>query len=302
MQNSPLHPYAVWERISRWAVLLLIPLSQTLLFQPHTLLQKLSSMSMNLVAAVLLFLWALAETKATGYHAEERCLYYQKGLLFRRRLRLPYQSIDSLVIRRSVLPACFGAAHLMVDTPAGGGKKADITLTLSQKRLQRAALSIFPVEQERPAYRAGSWRVLLMAASWSNPGTGLLLLAPFVNRVGQVLGQEIGERLYATVDLRLQLAALGLPPAAATLAGLLTAGWGIAMLVQLFRYGRFQVSEAEGFLLIRRGVVATSERIFRPGRLSALSIRQTLVMDLFGLYSSYLHVVGAKKRREIAAC
>lgn len=155
--------------------------------------------------------------------------------------RIPFRYFDSVSIRQTLFPALFGAAHLTMDTPAGNRKHADVGLTLSRKALWRTVSTVYSFSKAKPLYHAGNGRILLMSAFWSNPGTGLLLLAPFVQRVGSILGKEIQEKLYATVDISLQLAAWGIPPASAATAYLLFAGWVIALIVQLFRYAHFRL-------------------------------------------------------------
>lgn len=295
MKLSPVHPYTIWEHISRWALLLLIPLSQQLLMQPDQFYEQLRLAGLQLaLLAGFLFLSA-AQRRATGYHAGQQALSYQKGLLFRRQMRIPYRYFDSVTVRQTMAPALFGAARLFLDTPAGGKKHADVSLTLSRKNLWRTADTVCPPGGRDLLYRAGAGRILLMSAFWSNPGTGLLLLAPFIKRLGDVLGEEISSRLYATVDFSLQLAAWGIPPVSAALAYILFSGWAIALLVQVFRYGNFKLYGGGDLLVIRRGLVNSSQRMFRGSRISALSIRQSLLMRMFRLYSGYVHNIGSGK-------
>ncbi|MCI9273445.1 MAG: PH domain-containing protein [Clostridiales bacterium] len=290
-----IHPYAVWEYISRWALLLLIPLSQQLLMRPENLWEQIRLASVQLMLLAGFFVLSAAQRRATGYRSDEQALLYQRGLFFQRQMRIPYRCFDSVTVKQTLAPALFGAARLFLDTPAGGKKHADVGLTLSRKYLWRTAVAVYPICRQELLYRAGAWRILLMSAFWSNPGTGLLLVAPFIKRMGDVLGAEISERLYSTVDLSLQLAAWGIPPVSAALAYLLFAGWVIALLVQLFRYGNFKLFRCNDLLTIRRGLVNSSQRMFRSSRVSALSIRQTLLMRMFRLYSGYVHNIGSGK-------
>lgn len=289
------HPYAIWEHISRWALLLLIPLSQQLLIRPVNLWEQIRMASVQLTLLAGFFLLSAAQRRATGYRSEGQSLLYQKGLFFRRQMRIPYRCFDSVTVKQTLAPALFGAARLFLDTPAGGKKHADVGLTLSRRHLWRTADAVYPARERELLYKAGAGRILLMSAFWSNPGTGLLLVAPFIKRMGDVLGEEISQRLYSTVDLSLQLAAWGIPPASAALAYLLFAGWAIALLVQLFRYGNFKLYTSKDLLAIRRGLVNFSQRMFRSSRISALTIRQTLLMRLFRLYSGYVHNIGSGK-------
>jgi uncharacterized membrane protein YdbT with pleckstrin-like domain len=289
------HPYAVWGFLPRFAPLLLIALLEQLVFRPQGFWARAAALGGNLLAAALVLLWAVLEYRAIGYHADEDTLFLRRGLLYRRTAQVPYDRICTMTIRQNLLPTLFGAARLYLDTPAGSHRSADFSLVLKRKPLDKIADSIFPSPRTKPVYRAGAWRVALMAASWSNPGAGWLLLAPFINRLGAVLGAEISERLYATVDVSMRLAAYGIPPAAAALGWVLFFGWAAAALVQLFRYGNFSVSADEESLCIRRGVLNTSTRVIRRSRICAFSIQQSLFMRAMRLYSAHVHSVGTGK-------
>ena len=295
MKYSGVHPYTAAGILSRFAFLLIIPLFQGIFAQPQSLGQILRTWGLNLLVTALICLWAGASVRAQGYHAGEDRLFLKKGIILKRWLEIPYRNIHSITVERSLLPALFGAARLHLDTPAGGRKRADCTLTLSRKKLRQAAETIFPAGEGKVLYRAGFWRLLLMSASWSNPGTGLFVAAPFIDRLGKLLGEEISERLYSTVNIGLELAAWGIPPAAALLATVLAAGWGIALIVQLFRYGGFAVSRSEEAISIERGLISNRRMLVRTDRLSAVSVRQSLLMRFLRLYGAYLHTVGTGK-------
>lgn len=297
MHYSRVHPYTLFSFFSRFWFLLILPVFEGLIVRPQTLLQAAGSLSLQFLFLLALIFWSVLELAAIGYHAGEGDLFYKRGALVRERLAVPYENVVSLTVRRTILSSLFGASRLYLDTPAGSQKRADITLTLSSKRLRKTAETIFQSGEFETIYRPSAPRLLLMSASWSNPGAGLLLLAPFIHRVGTVLGEEISDRLYSTVDLSLQFAALGIPPAAAGLAYLLICGYAALLLVQLFRYGNFTLMLSKDFLLLRRGVVSISERIIRREKVCAVSTRQTLLMRLFNLSSSYLHTVGSFKEK-----
>ena len=297
MHYSRVHPYTLFSFFSRFWFLLILPVLEGLIVRPQNLLQAAGSLSIQFFFLLLLIFWSVFELSAIGYHAGEGDLYCKKGAVLREWAQVPFEQVVSLTIRRTVLSSLFRAAKLYLDTPAGSKKRADVALTLSSRRLLEVAGRIFDSGAFETVYRASAPRLLLMSASWSNPAAGLLVLAPLVHRVGTVLGEEISDRLYSTVDIGLQLAALGIPPAAAVLAYLLICGWAFLLLVQLFRYGNFEVELSCDFLLLRRGVITQSERIIRREKICAISIRQTLLMRLFNLCSSSVYTVGSFKEK-----
>lgn len=77
--------------------------------------------------------------------------------------------------------------------------------------------------------------MVLMSALWSNPMTGLLLLAPLIEKTGNILGKEFNSIVIKSVDFRTNLVSVGITPAAATIANILVLGWAVAMLFQFFQ-------------------------------------------------------------------
>lgn len=302
-RSAGLHPYAVWERLYRFAPLLIIPVAQQLLAaRPTGLWQRIWDLREEVLVAAGLIAWAIVSVRVTRWHAGGNIFYLRRGLLFRQRKEIPFDRVDALLAQRAVFSGLFGAAHVSLDTPAGHQRRTDISLTLFYSKLRHVMDGLFDRSKQHVVYRAGTRNILLMAASWSNPATGLLILAPFVQQAGRILGEEIPARLYDTLgtaaaQASAQTAALGIPPIAAAAAYILAAGWAVALLVQTFRYSDFSLSRSGSLALVQRGLISRNFRLIRLDRVGAVSLRQTLLMRLFGLYSGYVHCVGSGKEK-----
>lgn len=297
MKYSKVHFYTVLEYLPKFALLALIPILQQLIFRPHNFFEIVRSWGITIILIVLVIFWCIAEYRSIRYHAGADYFYIKNGVLINRECKIPYDFIYSVNVKNGVIPYFFGAAKLRLDTPASNSKTSDIRLTLSRRALESAIKNILSEEETENLYRSGIFRILLMVASWANPGVGLLIAAPFINQLGRVLGEEITDRLYSTVSISMELVALGVPPLAAAIAYLLVAGWAVAMIVQLFRYANFSVIRSGAFLIIRRGLVSTQKRMIRLSKIGALSVRQTLFMRIFNLYSAYVQAVGSQKEK-----
>ena len=81
MKNlRPVHPYTIWEYISRWALFLLIPLTQQLLLQPGQFYQQIRLAGMQVIMLSCFIFLSAAQRNATGYRAGEHSFFYQMGL------------------------------------------------------------------------------------------------------------------------------------------------------------------------------------------------------------------------------
>jgi putative membrane protein len=204
-----------------------------------------------------------------------------------------------------MLPALFGAGFLMADTAGGSYHKADITALLSGKRLREIAAELFDTARISFSYKAGIVSTAALAATWSNSASGLLIMIPFVDRIGVLLGEGISEEIYGTLKNPVPLEGL-LPGAASGMIWLLAAGWAFAFLIQFSSIGGFSASISEGVIRTECGILGRRRKFVRLSAISAVTVRQTLFMRIFGLSSAYFHSIGCNtekgERSMLVAC
>lgn len=301
MKSKHLHPITIWNYLSKYAFFLIIPIVQTLLARPTGWI-----LLSNLFVLIFFLALAVFQYLSCSYSIGDREFTYRSGILFRIRRTIPMQRFLSATVRCNPLLSLISAAQLYLDTPAGSRKNADVVMTLNKRGLQNLWNSM-TVNHKR-VYRASNKRILLMAASWSNPASGLLLAGALLNRTGKIVGQALTQRLYEAVNQSYVLVAIGIPPATALLGYLLAAGWAVAFLHQFLHYANFSIGTVpsnpntfiraeEDFLTTQRGLFVKNRQLLSRDAICAVSIRQTLVMRIFKLYSAYLHTFGSGKEK-----
>lgn len=285
-----LHPITIWRYLSKFSFLLILPLTQAVLQEPFSTVAW-SSLPMVLSAAVLSYY----EYYSCRARTEQHSIRYCHGIFIQHQKLVPFAALASISIRITPLLRLFGAAQLFLDTPAGSRSKADLQLTLRRSALlgwwHRAQQDV------SARYRAKPARILLMAASWSNPAAGLLFAAIALNKASRILGEQLSDELYGTVNQSHRLVALGIPPAVALVGWLLVLGWLVAFLRQAFRYAGFTAAVSPQGILIFRGLLVRNRQLLTHRALRAVSTRQTLVMAALRLTSAYLHTVGSGKEK-----
>ena len=291
------HPYTILTYLSRFTYLLIIPLLQHLLFQPQTLAETIASFGVNILFVLLLIFAAAGEYRSIVYRYNAKGIYLRHGWFVKRTANVPAKCIQSVSIQKNIFPALFGAVKVHIDTPGAIRNKSDISLILSRRKTRHVIDRIFEEDDVTVLYKSSFLRILVMAATWSNSITGLLIFAPFISRAGTVLGEEFSAKLYEGINLGVYLAAIGLPPAAAYIAGILVFGYVVAYFVQVFRYGRFSVSRTGGRVIINRGLLSRNTFVTETEHINAVSARQSLLMLLFRLRSVYIHTIGSGKAK-----
>lgn len=290
MKNKRPHPITVWKYLSRFSFLLIFPLVQLLLREPLSVLTW-----SNLPWAVSVTVLSVMQYLACSYSAEKSDFRQKSGIIWRKSRTIPNSSLNSCTIRVSPFTYLFGAAQLRLDTAAGNPREADAAVFLWKKPLLAWWRSACPKSQWH--YKAKASRVFLMAASWSNPASGLFLLGLFFHRAASLLGDQLSEQLYSTVDQSARLVALGLPPFVAGVGYLLLLGWLIAFLRQLSRYLGLKACNTDQGIAIFRGFPIRVRQLFSRRCVRAVSIRQTLLMKCLKIQSFYLHTLGSGKEK-----
>ena len=289
MDTRP-HPLYILYDARRWLPFLLIPLLRVF-FTPRDAVSILLASLRDVSLALLLVGVSVWRWRSTGYHLSGS-LTVRQGPLFVRSHTVAEDGAVSLEITRSPLMRLTNARRVRVST-AGVRRRADVTLFLAKQQLD----ALLPMHSLSDFDGRGRlWPLLVMAASSSNAALGLLTLAPAVRQAGEILGKEFADSIYNLVG---RFLALGLPPLLEGAANLLILSWGFSVLRNLLRYGGFRARREGGRLHMTFGVVFRTDTLIDTRRITALELRQTLFMKLFGLHTAAITAAGYGREKGV---
>ncbi len=280
MDKRRLHPYSILESFPQFALFSLIPFLQSAAAAPLS-----GSAWKSLFWAMLPFLPAILVYLASSYSREDG-FCFRRGILLRRCDIIPDADISSAEIHTTLIALLTGASFLRLDTPAGRG----IRLTLPITRLRRADTKGW---RRRTSLPAG--RILLAAAAWSSPASGLMFTGLALQRAGRILGEEFSRPVYDTVSRGFRIAILGIPPAVTGIGVLLAIGWLIALLRDFLKYAGFTVWTRPNGLMFLRGLLHRREYV-RKSAVRAAVFQQTLPLYLMRRGVLSLYPAGKGKR------
>ncbi len=289
------HPFTILTRFKSSVVLLLIPIIQQILFKPQGIFETISTMGINALYATGVIFYAVASYRCYKYRVLPKGINIRNGFFVKRSFIVPFHKIQTVNFHKNIFASMFGAVKVSFDTPAGLSKFYDISAFFSKKQAKNIFQKLQQDNKPGYIYRSGNMSMLLMSAFWSNPATGLLFAAPFVSRAGDIVSSEIKDVLYNSMNFFWENIALGISPAAATVANVLVFGWTVAVLVQFFRYGRFSAYRQGEYVVISRGIINKNVSFTRADRIAAVTINQSLFMRLLKLYSSGIFTIGSGK-------
>lgn len=291
------HPYSIFITIKRFIFILILPVVQQILFKPMNIFETISSMGLNILFVIFLFTFAILEYRNSVYYIDKDNIIISKGNLIKKDVNIPNNRLQMVSIEGTITSKIFGASKVYIDTAGGSRKNVDIQIAVSNKKIENFLAKLVPQNKLTCAYMCSSIRMLLMTASWANPASGLLILSPFIKQAGEILGEQFSEFFYNNVNITYRLITIGISPATAAIANILIIGWAVAMVVQTCRYGNFRVYKHKDMMMIRRGFIVKNTRIVFNNKITAITIKQSMIMKIFQLYSVYVQTIGSGKEK-----
>ena len=288
MKYKNMHSYTILNYLHRFSVVLIFPLIQQIIFKPSTLKEIILSFWKNILLIFFVFIWAFLKYKSIKYSFYDDKIFIKSGLIIKKEMILPINKIISIHIVEKIFSSFFGSYRVFIDIPTNKNKKDVISLNFSDEDIEILKEFIFKKEKTDIFYKASRGRVILLSLFWSNPLTSFILVVPFIYRFSKILGEELTNKIYSTVDIRVNLIALGLPPLVASIAYILLVTFIIAFLIQFFRYSNFETRGNSQNIFIKRGLINNNEKIIKKEKIVGVSIKQSLLMSLLRLYNAYI--------------
>ena len=277
------HPHASFlpAEMSRQWYLFLLPVGRLLLHRVWSQIPPVSP------ADVLPAAWIVARAILRFRHCRyllcPHALTVRQGILLRRTLYLPLRDAATAACEQTPLLRLCGGMRLRIGT-AGLRRKTDASLYLSARQAQAR----LPLRRRdaSPAYRAKIWPVLLLAFSGSNAAVGLLAIAPALHRIGSLPGRAVEPALTALLQ------ASAWPFLLRQSGRLLMLGWLYSFCRSICRTANLKAWQEGTHLRISGGLFTRRTIWINAHRITALEIRQTLLMRLFRLQTVVITAAG----------
>lgn len=291
------HAYTILSYSPNFVFLMVFPVLQSMLFNPDSILEIIANYGFTLLFLILVFTSITLEYRSILYTEKEDRLYTKKGFFYIRKSDIPYVCVQSVNVEKRLFPRIFGAYRLSVHSPGSFTPNGDFSLYLRKKNAEELNRKIFGTFDGAVKYKGGFFRIILMAASWSNALTGLLILAPVLYRQSTQTGIILRDYFMQRMDISNYIIKTGVPPALSGLATALIVCWGIAYVFQLARYAFFSLEIKDNIIRIRRGLINRNEFITKTEKICAIQIRQSLLMLVLNLRSAYIKTIGSGVRK-----
>lgn len=272
----------------KFAILLIFPILQQIIFKPHNLFEIFWGFWKNILLIFIIAVWAFLKYKSIKYSFYKDKIFFKTGILIKKNTIIMTKNITSIHVVKRFLASFFGCYKVFINVPSAKNKHEQIVLNFSYEELQDLKKFAFRYGNPKVIYKASNFKIVLLSLFWSNPITSFILAVPAIRRFSKILGEELSKKIYSTVDIRLTLVALGLPPFIASIAYVLLAMFLIAFFIQFFRYFGFKASVVKNNILVEKGLIRTDEKLIKKEKIVLFSVRQTLLMKFLKLCSVYV--------------
>ena len=279
------HPLHLYYDIKIWLLLLLLPVLRAVFYSGDTVSVILSSIR-DVALAAALTAYSAVKWRKSGFLLKNG-LIISRGLIIRRLIRVAAKHAASIETERSPLMWLAGGRRVRINT-AGLKRRADATVYMPA-----GAAELLTESGGGSARRVYSrvLPVLALSASSSNAAIGFLTLAPALRQAGQIIGREVsgGSTACSTGLSRWPASAAQPSPTCWCWAGV---------------FVRAHLRRAAGFAASRKspyprgvGLLNVRDTYIDCARITAVELRQTLFMRLFGLYTVTITAAGCRREK-----
>jgi putative membrane protein len=314
-----LHPSSVFLKLGRSVVrnlwVFAVILLQGLCGDGGALLHALSwLLTLALVGTVMLAM-SLVEYLTFRYRLTDRFLYIRRGYLRRLERRIPTDRIQDLTAEEGLVRRMFGVVRVAVQTSSTAGAEAKLdsirpqdleTLRQTLERAQAASSpDVIDSEPPRELCFVSTQELIWLGLTDSRAGLILLIAGGAAQQLSDAADLEIIRSVIAWAGQlfgALRQQSTGSVVVVAVLLALLLWGAGLSasVVVNVLWFHGFTLTDADGTLRRRYGLLTRMEHALPRRRIQALWIRQSLLRRLFGLAVLKIHSMGTAVDRTAA--
>lgn len=295
------HPINIFENMSRFLFLLIIPLIRGFFTFGGGLQAWLQGAWLDVMIVAIILFFAVIRWRFTWYAAGETGISVERGILIKQHFFIPFQRVSALTVVADFLYRPFHATKLRADTDAGFFRKSDLQITLPRDEA-------FHILNVRESFHSTGTLVKVYQPKWlyiavlsfltSNSLTGVIFLSTFISQLGSLLGKEIEDYIYGTLTEIARVLAFGIPPVAAVIAYIIIGGWGIAFIRNLLNNRGFTVTRKESTLYISTGLLTQKRHSILASKINFVDIRQQITTKIFGICTTFIHSNGYGKDKD----
>lgn len=259
--------------------------------------------SFSIIIFSVIFLWlfvsGIVKWLTFSYWFEDNELRIEYGLIVKKKRYIPFERIQNLNYKESVLHRLFGLVQVFVETAGSTNGKVEAELTAitriaadqieqEMKKAKQQDVPYMNVEQlSLQTIHKMSVRDLLIVAATSN-SVGVVLLGAFA-LISQLAEFIPFDAIFAELAslIRFSFVIITL-----LIVIMLLVVWLVSVAITAFNYAQFTVSKDNERLVITRGLLEKKRVTLPIKRVQAIKIVENPIRQLFGLCTVVVESAG----------
>lgn len=295
------HPIKILKLCTNNFWLLLIPLVRGLVALRFDIWSWLRGAWVDLLVLLLIGGTAWLRWRCVQFSFNQTDISLKSGVFVKSYFRLPYENISVSLLESSFLLRPFRAVHVLMDTYAGLPNVPDLSLTLRQSDAEQLFSSIQEAQQAsgmRAEIQASKPQSVLFSFVFSSTLSGVVLISTLFIQSSKIVGRALEERFVTAMNDVAAKLAIGLPPLAIGISGLLLFGWFLSFVKNLLRYMNFRISRCGDRISVHTGVLTTRHYFIDANQITYADLRQNLLMKFCFVMSVHVGVAGYGKSKD----
>lgn len=290
------HPFTILHYLQISVIFILLSFIQQVLFTPTGIIEMIASLGITALYAFASLSYAFYYYNRQSFRIDDNGICVKKGIFIRMRFTIPYERIQTIVIRKNIMASVFGAVRIAVDTVAGSSRKYDILAYLSRKRTKGMLDKLYKEHQIKDKCSSDIVNTVLMSVFWSNPVKGIIFIFPVIFQMQSIIGREMTNSIVGgSFKSGQKFMNTFFSPTVAVLAVFIMGGWVLSILITFLRYVRFRSYRLGEFIGTSRGLFNKSILLTKEIGVAAITVDQSLLMWLMRICSAGLLVIGSGK-------
>lgn len=289
------HPAMVISFLKPFLFILLIPLFRALV--QAVLKRQVSNLLLSeLLLSVVIFGCSVIKWHKFNITIGQSHIFVFSGVFSRRQAKIPINKISTIDAIRYPLDFILGSVTLKINTEAGRIGKADYKIKLKRTDAEYIIQS-FGGGKKVKNIKFSAVRVAVMAATASSAFTGLIIVVPIINQIGELLGTAISEILLERISSVSKALGNYVPPIVNTITIIFLLSYASAFLISFFKCVNFRVGFSDNKMKISSGIFAKRQVLFKTSAVNSICIEQTPFMRLFKRYLLRVGIGGYGDRK-----
>ena len=301
------HPISIIKNLSSIMFLLILPLARGLFvaFTEGTIDSWLRGSYFDITVIMIGIGFAVAVWHEEVYKTDSDGIYIKHGILRKQKFFISDKNMATLIVYIPFYYRLIGAARIIGDTNAGMARTTEFDIIIFKKHLDEFLGNRKKSDSDTDNYMVREYKpltlyVAIFSAFISNSLAGVILISSFFSQMGNILGEELEERVINTVSVFFEKFANTVPVVFSGIAVAILSGWVIAFLNNLAQYIFFSASRTKDQIVVNLGVFTKRRYYMLFDRINYLDIRQDMLFKIFRLQTTYIYCTGYGKDKKIA--